>query len=169
MTGRASSGEDPFLDDDTLLHPGTAVAAILVAPDRRYLLQLRDGKRGIFFPGHWGCFGGALEATDADFEAGLRRELREELQLHLSPGAVAYFTNMTFDLAFCGVGVIERTFYEATLSDAQLAGLRLGEGSALRLFSAREALSEPRLTPYDRFALWLHASRNRLGPAPEEH
>ena len=60
-----SDAANPFLDDDRALSPSDAAAAILVAADRRYLLQLRDDKPGIFYPGHWGCFGGAVEASDA--------------------------------------------------------------------------------------------------------
>lgn len=46
MSGRDNS----YLDDDAILHPADAAAAILIAPGERYVLQLRDDKRGIFFP-----------------------------------------------------------------------------------------------------------------------
>jgi 8-oxo-dGTP diphosphatase len=158
--------EPSFLDDDSPLHPGDAVAAILLTPDERYVLQLRDAKRGIFYPDHWGCFGGALDPSDASIAEGLRRELREELALDVPASALAYFTNMTFDMSFGGIGVMARAFYELRLSDAQLGALRLGEGSAWRSFTARQALSELRLVPYDSFALWQHANRNRVKPHP---
>jgi hypothetical protein len=32
----------------------------------RYLVQLCDSKPTIFFPDHWGCFGGAGEAGETD-------------------------------------------------------------------------------------------------------
>jgi 8-oxo-dGTP pyrophosphatase MutT (NUDIX family) len=155
---------DAFLDDDRVLRPSDAAAAILIAPDRRYLLQLRDDKPGIFYPGHWGCFGGAVESFDASAEAGLRRELREELGLEPQRHPLAFFTNMTFDLAFAGLGIVQRIYYEARLEDAELAGIRLGEGARFALMTAREALSAPRVTPYDAFALWLHANSGRLAP-----
>lgn len=157
---------DPFLDDATPLHPGDAVAAILLTPEDHYVLQLRDAKRGIFYPDHWGCFGGALEPSDRDIAAGLRRELLEELGLALPASALAFFTNMTFDLSFGGIGVMGRAYYELRLTDTQLGALTLGEGSAWRSFTAREALSELRLVPYDAFALWLHANRSRVQPRP---
>lgn len=160
MSGRDNS----YLDDDAILHPADAAAAILIAPGERYVLQLRDDKRGIFFPGHWGCFGGAVDPADGSAETCLIRELKEELGLLLSPGEAAYFSNFTFDLSFCGVGVIFRTFYEVHLSERQLADLCLGEGSAFRSFSASEALSSIRLVPYDAFGLWMHFSQHRLTP-----
>jgi 8-oxo-dGTP pyrophosphatase MutT (NUDIX family) len=154
---------DPFLDDDTPLHPGNAAAAILLAPGGQYLLQLRDRKRGIFFPGLWGCFGGATEDDDASVAAALRRELHEELGVDIATEAIRYFTNYTFDMTFCGAGIIFRTFFEIALTPAQFSALQLGEGSAVRTFSVPEVLGGLRLVPYDAFALWMHINRSRLG------
>ena len=154
--------DDPYLDDESSLRPGDAAAAILVASGSRYVLQLRDAKRGIFFPGCWGCFGGGVDPGDPGVEGTLLRELREELTLDVTVAQVSFFTNYTFDMSFCGGGIIFRTFYEVRLDDMQLAALRLGEGSEFRAVTAREALGSLRLVPYDAFALWMHANRHRL-------
>lgn len=156
---------DPFLDDLTPLKPGDAVGAILLMPDDRYLLQHRDRRNGIFFPDHWGCFGGGVDPADPDRKSALRRELTEELELTVGDATIAYFTDFTFDMAFCDMGRIYRTFYEIRLSVHDTEGLRLTEGSELRAFTAREALGGLRLTPYDAFALWMHANRTRLSPS----
>ncbi|MGH7015086.1 MAG: NUDIX domain-containing protein [Stellaceae bacterium] len=157
-----SGPADLFLDDQLPLRPGDAVAAILLLPDGRYLLQHRDRRPGIFFPDHWGCFGGAVDNCDASDPAALRRELHEELGLALENDAVVYFSGFTFDMPFCGVGSIYRTFFEICLVESQVAGLRLAEGSEFGAFTTREALGGLRLTPYDAFALWLHANQARL-------
>lgn len=159
-----SALKDPFLDDPTPLNPGNAVAAILLTPDTRYLLQHRDRRAGIFFPDHWGCFGGGVDSADSDRMAALKRELTEELGLAVEDPSIAYFTDLTFDMSFCGMGRIYRTFYEIRLAADQVASLRLAEGSELRAVSAREALGGLRLTPYDSFVLWMHANRTRLVP-----
>jgi 8-oxo-dGTP pyrophosphatase MutT (NUDIX family) len=158
------SEADNYLADATILHPNSAAAAIILAPGGRYLLQLRDDKRGIFFPGCWGCFGGALDPTDASVEACLMREVKEELGLDLSLADIVYFSRFSFDFSFCGVGTIDRTFYEVRLGEKQIATLRLAEGSAFRVFAPADALSLSRITPYDAFALWAHANRSRLAP-----
>lgn len=155
---------DPFLDDPTPLNPGSAVAAILLTPDTRYLLQHRDRRCGIFFPDHWGFFGGAIEADDMDRPASLQRELKEELALDVARDAITYFSDFTFDTRFCGVAPIYRTFFEIQLIADQITGLRLAEGSEFRIFTAHEALGQLRLAPYDAFALWMHANRARLSP-----
>lgn len=157
--------DDPYLDDQTPLHPGNAVGAILLTPDSRYVLQLRDRKCGIFFPGLWGCFGGGVEPDDANVEAALARELWEELALDLSGTPVSYFTDLTFDMSFCGVGTLYRRYYEVRLRESDIKTLRIGEGSAFGAFSLRDALARPDIVPYDAFILWMHGNRGRLGPA----
>lgn len=150
---------DLFIDSSVPLVPGDAVAAILVTGGGRYLLQRRDPRADIFFPEHWGLFGGGVEAGESDEEA-IRRELEEELGI--VPKAMRYFTRFDFDFGFAGRKPMRRVFYEAELDDRRLGAVRLGEGAGHGLFAAREALGELRLVPYDAFALWLHASRRRL-------
>jgi 8-oxo-dGTP pyrophosphatase MutT (NUDIX family) len=153
---------DHRLDTRTPLRPANAVAAIVVIGSSDYLLQLRDSKQGIFFPAHWGCFGGATEVGETREEA-LVRELHEELAIVLEPARLRYFTRFEFDLSFAGLAPIWRYFYEVELTASRLADLRLQEGSAMQLFSANEILTATvPLTPYDSFALWFHINRGRL-------
>ena len=63
-------------DDQAPLKP---VATILpYRADGRILMQLRDEKAGIAFPGQWGFFGGTIEPGETP-EAAARRELAEEV------------------------------------------------------------------------------------------
>src|SRR5205085_11015572 len=74
---------DWFLAADTPLHLDNAVAALIVVDGSGYLLQRRDNVPQIFFPDHWGLFGGAIDPGETP-EAALRRELREELMLDVA-------------------------------------------------------------------------------------
>lgn len=157
--------EDPRLDRTTRLRPGNAVAALITIGDR-YFLQLRDDKIGIFFPRHWGCFGGECEAGET-LEGALARELHEELGIALEPAALRYFSRFDFDLGFAGLDPIWRYFYEIDLPPAMQGSLRLREGSDMRAFPIEDILTNRiDITPYDAFALWLHINRRRLHGAP---
>jgi 8-oxo-dGTP pyrophosphatase MutT (NUDIX family) len=155
--------DDAFLGSHVPLRPAHAVAALLQLADGRYVMQLRDAKPNIFYPGHWGCFGGAVDAGEAPVAA-LVRELKEELAVAVAPTTVSRFTEFTFDFGFAGDGIRLRTYYAVTLSQADLGGLVLGEGADLGAFRAERLLAMPRVVPYDAFAVWMHYARDRIAP-----
>jgi 8-oxo-dGTP pyrophosphatase MutT (NUDIX family) len=153
---------DPFFDSKKPLVPEDATAAIIVLEDGRYLLQHRDKIPEIFFPDHWGLFGGANEPGEDD-KQGLRRELLEEIGIDFSEGKFRYFTRFDFDFSFSGHGKIRRVFFEiGPVPTSILDRVILREGKAIKSFTAREAFSTLRLTPYDSFALWIHANQKRM-------
>lgn len=137
-----------------------AVAAILQLPDGRFVLQHRDEKPEIWYPGCWGCFGGAVDVGEVPLEA-LQRELWEELKL--VPGRIDTFVNFDFDLACLGLRSYFRRYYFASVSEAEFRSLQLGEGQAIGAFSSQELNSTIRLVPYDAFALDLFIGRDRIG------
>jgi 8-oxo-dGTP pyrophosphatase MutT (NUDIX family) len=158
---RVSNPFGAFLGSRTTLRPAHAVAALLQLSDGRYVMQLRDSNPAIFYPDHWGCFGGAIDAGEGPVAA-LVRELKEELQVAVAPADVSRFTEFTFDFGFAGDGIRLRTYYAVTLPQADLDGLVLGEGAELGAFEAERLLALPRVVPYDAFALWMHHARGRI-------
>jgi 8-oxo-dGTP pyrophosphatase MutT (NUDIX family) len=144
---------DFFLGGEGQLTPSNAAVALIVLDDGRYLMQLRDQKPGIFYPGHWGLFGGATEPGETP-KAAVSRELKEELGLGVS--TIEHLTDFSF--SFGRFGVITRHFFQAFVPSSALSGLELLEGSAMRGFLASEILNLPRVVPYDSFAIWMHAS-----------
>jgi len=156
-----SNSSGAFLGSLTTLRPNHAVAALLQLSDGRYLMQLRDSNPDIFYPEHWGCFGGAVDAGEAP-GAALARELKEELAVSVVPSDVTRFTEFTFDFGFAGDGIRLRTYYAVTLPQTDLRGLVLGEGADLAAFEAESLLAMPRVVPYDAFALWMHHARGRI-------
>jgi len=149
--------KDYFIEDEHRLVPKDASAAVILLDDGQYLLQLRDQKAGLFYPGHWGLFGGAIDPHETP-EAALRRELCEELGLR--DCAPAPLSELTFTVG--PFGTISRFFFEVFVPRAVLADLRLAEGAGMSAFEARDILTRPRVVPYDSFAIWLHANRARL-------
>ena len=151
--------DDVFITATGPLTAADAVAAILVLDDGRYVMQLRDPLPGIFYPGHWGCFGGAVEPGEQPMEA-LVRELEEELELEVT--SASEFTRFDFDLSRLGQKRVFRVYFEVTISGATFEKLVLHEGREVRAFSGADILNETRVTPYDAFAIWLHCRRKRM-------
>jgi 8-oxo-dGTP pyrophosphatase MutT (NUDIX family) len=148
-------------EDFPSLNCQDAVAAIICLDDGRYLLQLRDDKPWIFFPNHWGLFGGALDGQETPLE-GLQRELKEELDFDLDQAATKRISDFTFTLGWSSRAPIARIFFEVMMTTSEMTRLHLQEGREVAAFTPTEALNNLRMTPYDAFALWLHASRDRL-------
>lgn len=162
-----SLADRAFIESNVPLRPDDAVAAIIQPADGCYLMQLRDPLEHIFFPGHWGLFGGAIEEGESDIDA-LRRELLEELALDVSARDFSYFTRIDLDFSFSGRGKIRRDFFHLRIDESLVPELKLGEGAELRVFTGKEILLEPRVTPYDRWAIWLSESQTRLAPSAGE-
>jgi 8-oxo-dGTP pyrophosphatase MutT (NUDIX family) len=141
------------------LRPGEPVAALIQLANERYGLQLRDARPDIFYPDHWGCFGGAIDSGEMP-EAALVCELDEELGLKLvESDELTQFTPFTHDFGFAGLGAIDRIYFHFLLRE--MVGLRLREGAGIGAFEANEALHDLRMVPYDSFALWVHHNRGR--------
>jgi 8-oxo-dGTP pyrophosphatase MutT (NUDIX family) len=160
MSVSEPAGEAGYLKPQGSLKPANAAVALIVDEVGQYLVQLRDAKPTIFFPSHWGCFGGAVEPDETD-EQCLARELQEEIDLDLRGCAVRHFTTFTFDFGFAGGPVIHRAFYEVRVVASSLARLKLAEGQAMQLFPGPRLLAM-QVVPYDRFAIWMHCYRTEL-------
>jgi len=148
-----------FLTARGPLRASSAVAAIIVVEGSGYLMQLRDDIPQIWYPGHWGLFGGAVDAGEDEIAA-LKRELREEIGLELA--AATLFTRFDFDLAPMGLKQYSRAYYEVRIDATTQERLILQEGAEMRVFAGDDALNLRLLSPYDAFALFLHHHRTRI-------
>jgi 8-oxo-dGTP pyrophosphatase MutT (NUDIX family) len=136
---------DFFLHEGRL-KPGDASVALIVVDGANYLLQLRDQKPGIFYPDHWGLFGGALDPGEMP-DVALRRELFEELRF--APREISYFTEFTFDFAPHGGRRVIRRYYEVQVGSDEVATMTLGEGADLRSFARQINLPRPGQATHD--------------------
>ena len=145
------------------LVPSDAVAAIIVTPDRRFLMQRRDAHPHIWYPGAWALFGGGIEPGETELEA-LKREVKEEIDFDVTDAT--FFTRFHFDLGFAGAGICARAFFEVTIAAEAVATMHLREGAEMRLIEADRVLTLPGMTGYDQFALYLYLNRDRIAAGP---
>ena len=133
--------------------------ALIVTPDRRYLMQLRDAKPGIFIPGHWGLFGGSVDRGESTVEA-LRRELFEELEF--TAERIEPFTEMMIEMPFAAPRRDRLSFFSVPIEESDVDRMVLHEGAGMQLFSPEALMQEPRVAPWDLAAILMHARREAL-------
>ena len=108
--------------------PKESAITLLHIDYTRFLLQLRDIKHWIPYPGHWGAFGGEVKSCENPQSAGLR-ELKEELGY--APETIHYFRDYYLDS-----NVHLHVFYgDITVP---IKDLRLMEGLDMGLFPLEE-------------------------------
>jgi len=151
---------DEFLFDESQLEPSNAAVAIILDDNRRFLLQLRDNKSGIFFPNHWGFFGGALEENETPQQC-LVRELSEELGLFVQTSRLTYVLKL--DLCFkLNASPVVRHFFVLEMYKDEMHAISINEGQEGTFFSSEECLRIPNFAPYDRFAIWAFLNEERV-------
>lgn len=122
--------------------PPIQIAMVILHHRGRVLLQHRDDRPDVAWPGHWGIFGGHVEDGEPPLQAA-RREMLEELGLELGP---------ELDLVYRGCdGMRERHVFLAELPRPP-EELVLKEGQGMALYSLNE-LAHPGLAPHHRAIL----------------
>jgi 8-oxo-dGTP pyrophosphatase MutT (NUDIX family) len=98
---------DPLLLSSGPLTISDAAAAIIRVGDEGYLMQLRDSRPDIWYPGRWNLFGGAVDPGETPIDA-LRRELQEELELEFD--TAEFFAQIDFDAGGAGLPRFYRSY-----------------------------------------------------------
>jgi len=135
------------------------VVAILVTPDERYLVQLRDDKPGIFFPGFWGGFGGAVEAGETTEQAVIR-ELQEELMF--TPHDPVRFAELALPIESLEIPLLVKVFYEIKITEEDIQRMDQKEGADKKLFKIDDLMRQPKIVPWDCWGMMLHARRHSV-------
>lgn len=112
---------------------GKEVVVILPHLETKVLMQLRDARRDIVFPGCWGFFGGSIDNGESPGDTA-KRELFEELgykpdAIHkLDTDNISDLGNLISHSYYCALTVLPET-------------ITLKEGLDLGLFSLEEVMS----------------------------
>jgi 8-oxo-dGTP pyrophosphatase MutT (NUDIX family) len=108
-----------------------SAALAVIDTGKEWVLQRRENKDGIWWPGKIGCWGGHVESYDESADTALLRELFEELELAPSEMRVNILDTLTEDFTEKN-GSISRLkyhYYEVVLKDpARFLHVYEGEG-----------------------------------------
>ena len=136
------------------LNPSNAVCAIIIN-NNKILLQKRDNIKKIFFPNHYGLFGGAIEKGEKKKTA-LKRELHEEIGIKFKLNRFKLFNEMKLDFRPIKYKKFIRSFYLLRLDNTEKNTIKLGEGSEMKWFNPLYAYNNLKITPYDAYVIWLY-------------
>ena len=120
------------------MNPINSVIVILYDCNRSYLFQLRDNKKSIIFPAHWGLFGGEIEENEEPREAAFR-ELKEEIE-YVPEEIYEFHQYYRQDLLNGEIRdyYIHAHYGKLTVAQSELV---LNEGADLALFNENEILN----------------------------
>ena len=112
------------------------VKAVIYSKDK-ILLQLRDQKPNIFYPGVWGLFGGGMDDGEKPIDA-LKRELLEEIGFEINSAKLLFSWNHDKYNSILHFFLVPLT--------VELEKLCLNEGQGMDLFSIEQIKRLP-ITP----------------------
>ncbi len=129
--------------------------ALVMASDRRgrVLLQLRDDRPDVVWPGLWSLFGGAIEAGETAEQAALR-EFHEETGVELRDADLNGFARVT---STAGRKALLHVFQ--TDCQVEPENIRLGEGAGFGFFEP-EMIQKLAIVPTQHPVLTLWQARH---------
>ena len=121
----------------------------IIVLKKKYLLQLRDNKKNIYFPNFWGLFGGRVGSNE-NFSEALKREIKEEINLIITIKKKIFST--TYNMI--GLKKKRKMIYYECLKTKNTQ-LILKEGKKFGLFKFEE-LKKLKIVPLDFVAINTH-------------
>jgi ADP-ribose pyrophosphatase YjhB (NUDIX family) len=130
-------------------------SAIIIYHKNRVFINLRSKNKKIFYPNHWGCFGGAKNINESYHKAALR-ELYEETQITTNINNLKFFFNLDFTTPLSHKK-IQRNFYLLEIKNIKIfnKNFHLSEGVKAKFFTKTAFLKIKKFVPYDKFAIDL--------------
>ena len=125
-----------------------AVKAIICV-NNKYLLQLRDKHKNIYYPNFWGLFGGSIEKKETPRKA-ITREIKEEINLDIKVKRIILNSKFKF---YDSTNTFETFFYQCKSINKKKIILR--EGQDFCFFSYND-IRKLKIVPYDLVAITYH-------------
>ena len=136
----------------------THASAVIIYFKGRILLVLRSNNKKIFYPNHYGLFGGAKEKNETYLSAA-KRELFEETNINILKKNIKYLADINF--SFPNSKLINRKIYTYQINNINKFKkiFILGEGVRQRFFTYNQIKNLSNIVPYDKLAIDLFFAR----------
>ena len=133
-------------------------SAVIIYFKEKILLVLRSNNKKIFYPNHYGLFGGAKEKNETYLGAA-KRELLEETNINILKQDIKYLLDINF--SFPSSKLINRKIYTYQINDLKKfkKTFILGEGVSQKFFTYNQIKNLPNIVPYDKLAIDLFFAR----------
>ena len=130
-------------------------SAVIAFYNKKVVLHLRSKKKNIFYPNHWGLFGGAKYSNELYKKAAIR-EFNEETSIKLDERKLFFFIRLYFNFPR-KKKMICRKFYIYKIKDINKfeSKFKLCEGIKKKFFSNHQYQKLKKVTPYDKLAIDL--------------
>ena len=124
----------------------------IVLVNNKYLLQLRDNKKQIFYPNFWGLFGGSLNKYE-NYRNAVEREMKEETNLKVKAVRKILSVNFNVITSKRKRGI---TYFECKILNKDR--IVLNEGKKYEFFSFKQ-IKKLNIVPMDFVAINSHHSK----------
>ena len=133
-------------------------SAVIIYFKEKILLVLRSNNKKIFYPNHYGLFGGAKEKNET-YLGTAKRELLEETNINILKQDIKYLLDINF--SFPSSKLINRKIYTYQINDLKKfkKTFILGEGVSQKFFTYNQIKNLPNIVPYDKLAIDLFFAR----------
>ena len=126
----------------------------IITFNEKYLLQLRDNKKNIFFPGYWGLFGGRIDKNEMQDKA-VVREVKEETSLKVK----VLRKILVVDFSMIGLKK-ERNIIYYDCKVLKNKKIILNEGKKYNFFTFNQ-IKKIKIIPMDFVAINCHYHKNK--------
>jgi 8-oxo-dGTP pyrophosphatase MutT (NUDIX family) len=127
-----------------------SVGVVIYDKNNKFLLQKRDKKQSIYFPGCWGLFGGACNSNEKPENAAIR-ELNEELSIKFN--SINFLLSLKINSMYLGNNDRTRLFYTLNIKDSEISRIVLTEGEKYKFFDIKNLVRKENIVPFDLCAI----------------
>jgi len=117
-----------------------SVGIFILNKKKEVLLQLRDNKEGIDYPGYWGIIGGEINNGESDLDA-IKREIKEEINIIIQK--IKFISKLNIKRSNLTLKDTEISIFKGE-TDMPISEIIIKEGQKIKFFNLNE-INNPKI------------------------